>query len=258
MAPGDTTAGQSAGAPAGGAGESGSGEAGGQPLYASGETVGEEPSGEGGPGDGGEQADGEPPDGEVVDGEQVDGEVVDGEVVDGEQVNGEQAQQWETAASRSAIDRSGGAADTMLMTIYYLDDQTGGETLQPVEIKVPATITPVAEALRHLLHPPVELGLYGEFPPGTTAALPNLADGVVTVELSPEVEAVRGQAATHAVIASLVYTLTEIPGVDAVQLWVNGRPAELDGFVWSVPLSRADLENWNLFRVEPVISYSGA
>lgn len=232
-APGDTQSGQSGDAAGGGTAATDPGETGGQSPPATGEATVADPAG------GDEPAAG-------------------GEPVDGERIDGEQAQRWETADSRSAIDRSGGAAETMLITIYYLDDQAAGEVLQPVQIKVPATITPVAEALRQLLHPPVELGLYGEFPPGTTAAPPNLVDGVVTVELSPEVEAVRGETATHAVIASLVYTLTEIPGVDAVRLHVNGRPAELDGYVWSEPLRRADLETWNLFRVEPVISYSGA
>jgi len=166
------------------------------------------------------------------------------------------AQGWAPAASRSAIDRSGGAAETTFLTVYYLDDQTGGLTLQPVQIKVPATATPVADALEHLLHPPLEVGFYGEFPPGTTAGAPDLVGGVAVVELSPEVEAVRGEAA-DAVMASLVYTLTEIPGVDAVLLRVDGRPAELDGFVWSEPVSRADLEAWNLYQVEPVILYGG-
>jgi len=244
LAPGDTPAGESGDAsggdtselPPGSAGVAGADSAGG-PAPAGGERPVE------GGQAGSQQAESEPPDGEQLDGEESDGEL---------------AQQWETATDRSGIDRSGSAAETMLLTIYYLDDQTAGQALQPVEIKVPATITPVAEAVRHLLHPPVELGLYGEFPPGTTASPPNLVDHVVTVELSPEVEAVRGAAATQAVIASLVYTLTEIPGVDAVQLWVNGRPAELDGFVWSEPLGRSDLEAWNQLRIEPVISYSGA
>ena len=161
------------------------------------------------------------------------------------------------ATSRSAIDRSGGAADTMRVTVYYVDFDANMEALQPVEIQVPFSITPIKVCVEQLLHPPEELGLFSEFPPGTAALGFNLEDGVAVVDLSAEVEGVRGETAVNAVVATLVYTLTEIPGVVAVQLRANGEPAVLDGFEWSAPLTRADVEAWQNFRVEPVIPYSG-
>ncbi len=161
------------------------------------------------------------------------------------------------ATSRSAIDRSGGAAETMRVTVYYVDFDAGMEALQPVEIQVPFSITPIRVSVEQLLHPPEELGLFSEFPPGTAPRGFNLEDGVAVVDLSPEVEGVRGETAVNAVVATLVYTLTEIPGVEAVQLWAGGKPAVLDGFEWSAPLTRADVEARQRFRVEPVIPYSG-
>lgn len=161
------------------------------------------------------------------------------------------------ATSRSAIDRSGGAAETMRVTVYYVDFDAGMQALQPVEILVPFSVTPIRVCVEQLLHPPEELGLFSEFPPGTAARGFNLEDGVAVVDLSGEVEGVRGDTAVSAVAATLVYTLTEIPGVEAVLLRADGEPAELDGFVWSTPLTRADVAARHPFRVEPVIRYQG-
>ncbi|MBY6277331.1 GerMN domain-containing protein [Symbiobacterium thermophilum] len=161
------------------------------------------------------------------------------------------------ATSRSAIDRSAGAAETMRVTVYYVDFDAHMEALQPVQILVPFSVTPIKVSVEQLLRPPEELGLFSEFPPGTTARGFNLVDGVAVVDLSATVEGVRGETAVNAVVATLVYTLTEIPGVEAVQLWADGKPAVLDGFTWSSPLTRADVAAWQAFRVEPVIEYSG-
>ncbi|BAD39180.1 hypothetical protein, alanine-rich [Symbiobacterium thermophilum IAM 14863] len=161
------------------------------------------------------------------------------------------------ATSRSAIDRSVGAAETMRVTVYYVDFDAHMEALQPVQILVPFSVTPIKVSVEQLLRPPEELGLFSEFPPGTTARGFNLVDGVAVVDLSATVEGVRGETAVNAVVATLVYTLTEIPGVEAVQLWADGKPAVLDGFTWSSPLTRADVAAWQAFRVEPVIEYSG-
>lgn len=160
--------------------------------------------------------------------------------------------------SRSQIDRSGGAAETMRMTVYYADGLTGGLSLQPVEIKVKRSLSPVKETVEQLLNAPTALDLYSNFPAGTHSLGVNLKDGVAIVDLSPEAAEVRGTASVNTIMASLVYSLTEIPGVEAVQLWVNGSPAVLDGIDWSRPLTREDLEARNLFHVEPVITYSGS
>lgn len=217
-----------------------------------GQTVAEEPAGgsEAGVASGAEPAAGEEPE------ESGDADAAPPQA-DEEPPPEPAAPAYPLATSRSAIDRSGGAAETMRITVYYVDFDANMEALQPVEIQVPFSITPIKDSVEHLLHPPEELGLFSEFPPGTAPIGFNLEGGVAVVDLSPEVEGVRGETAVNAVVATLVYTLTEIPGVEAVQLWANGEPAVLDGFEWSTPLTRADVEAWQRFRVEPVIPYSG-
>lgn len=162
------------------------------------------------------------------------------------------------ATDRSKIDRSGGAAKSMLLTLYYADGLKNATSLQPVEIKVELSAGRIRSTVEQILTPPQDLSLYSGIPAGTKIGKGgvNLKDGVAIVDLSPEVLSVRGSAAVTNITASLVYSLTAIPDVKAVQLWVNGQPAMLDGMEWSKPLSRADLDGRNWYKVEPVIKYS--
>lgn len=159
---------------------------------------------------------------------------------------------------RSRIDRSGGAAKTMLVTAYYSDGLTNGMSLQPVEIKVPHSVGRIAVTVDQILNPPQELKLYSNIPEGTKVLGVNLKNGVAYVDLSPEVTKVRGSSAVNNIMASFVYSLTAIPDVKAVQLWVNGHPATLDGIEWTKPLSRADMDARGLYKLEPVIKYAGS
>lgn len=161
-------------------------------------------------------------------------------------------------AARSKINRAGSAAKTMLVTAYYSDGLKEGLSLQPVEIKVEQTVGRLTITVDQLLNPPQDLKLYSNIPAGTKRlGGVNLKDGVAYVDLSPEVTRVRGAAAVNNIMASFVYSLTAVPNVKAVQLWVNGRPAMLDGMEWSKPLSKAEMDARNLFKVEPVVKYAG-
>lgn len=57
-----------------------------------------------------------------------------------------------------------------------------------------------------------------------------LADGTAVVELGPELDQVRGRPFSELAYWSIVYTLTEVPGVRAVSLIRDGRPLETFGF----------------------------
>ncbi|HEY3364995.1 MAG TPA: GerMN domain-containing protein [Symbiobacteriaceae bacterium] len=161
-------------------------------------------------------------------------------------------------AKRAQIDRSGGAAKTMLVTVYYDDGLYNGDVLQPVEIKVPQDPALIKVTAQQVIQAPGdELKLYSSFPKGTTVQSVALANGVLRVDLSPEAATVQGSAAVNDIQATLVYSLTQIKGVNAVQLLVNGRPAMLHGMDLSKPITRADLEGRNLFKVQPVIRYAG-
>ncbi|MFZ5827591.1 MAG: GerMN domain-containing protein [Bacillota bacterium] len=163
-----------------------------------------------------------------------------------------------TLAGRAKINRSEGAAKSMLVTAYYADGLKNVMSLQPVEIKVARSVARIKATAEQVINAPQDLKLYSSVPAGTKVLGVNLKNGVAIVDLSPEAAKVRGSAAVNNIMASFVYSLTAIPDVKSVQLWVNGRPALLDGFEWSKPLSRADLEGRNLFKVEPVIKYAGS
>jgi hypothetical protein len=159
--------------------------------------------------------------------------------------------------ARGQIDRSGGASETMLITAYFADGLEQGLSLQPVEIKVPFDLARIKVTASHLVNAPQELSLYSSVPPGTQVLETNLKDGVAIVNLSAALEEVRGTAAVNNIRASFVYSLTSIPNVEAVQLWTEGRPAVLDGYEWSRPVTRAEIESEGLYTVHDLIPYTG-
>lgn len=160
--------------------------------------------------------------------------------------------------ARQRIDRSNGAAETMKVTVYYVDGTSNAGVLQPVEILVPKTISMAGTVLEQLLNPPVALKLYSGIPPGTRPVHGgvNLRDGVLTVDLSKDLyEGTGGSAWAAEVSYALVWSMTEIRGVTGVLLRVDGRPAQLEGLVWDKPITREQLAQESYFRLAPPIEY---
>jgi hypothetical protein len=158
---------------------------------------------------------------------------------------------------RHHIDRAAGAKDTMTLTLYYADGLKNGEALQPVEVRVSQSRSSIQSVVEQVINAPADWKLYSSVPAGTRVKGVNLkAGGVAVVDLSAEIAQVRGSAATQNIVASLVYSLTELKGVNSVQLWVDGRPAMLDQYEWSKPLSRADMGARNVFTMQPVIKFT--
>lgn len=154
------------------------------------------------------------------------------------------------------LDRSFGAAETMLQTLYWVDGRTG-DRLQPIEVRLPKTTGRARAAVEQLLKPPADLNLYTGIPTGTKLVDLKVTNGTASVELSKEIETLQGSANAESVMATLVYSLTELPEVKQVQLNVDGHPAMLHGIEWSKPLTRQDLTARNLFPVESVIRFDG-
>lgn len=149
------------------------------------------------------------------------------------------------------IDRAGGAADTMLITVYYTDRLGKGAVLRPVQVQIPRTPSRIYVTTEQLLNPPTDLGLYSSAPSGTQIRGVNANGGVAIVDLSSEMQEIEGSAAAENFMASLVYSLTEIPGINAVELRIEGWPADLDGSAWSGPLTRADVQAATGVEVAP-------
>lgn len=163
----------------------------------------------------------------------------------------------EIMGQRRRIDRAAGAAESTLVTVYYADGLKAGESLTPVEIRVPRSLSPIQEVTKQVINAPNELKLYSNFPAGVQVKSVNIhrETGIATVDLSAQASDVQGSASAAVMRAALVYSLTEFKEVKAVQLWVNGRTAVLHGIAWDQPISRLDLEQRQEFKIEPVIKY---
>jgi spore germination protein GerM len=160
-----------------------------------------------------------------------------------------------TVEGRSHIDRAGGAQQTMLVTAYYYDGLKASDTLVPVQIRVPLSVSNIKVTAELIVQAPEEFKLYSNVPKGTKVNSVNLKDGVAYVDLSAEAGNVQGSAAAVAMQHAFVYSLTEIPNVKAVQVQILGRPAMLHGIEWSKPLSRADLKAQSPVAVDPLIKF---
>jgi spore germination protein GerM len=158
-------------------------------------------------------------------------------------------------AQRSQIDRSAGAKETMLVTVYYADGLKSSDTLAPVQVKVSQSRGIIQTAAEQVVNAPENLKLYSNVPPGTVVRSVDLRDGVAYIDLSAEANQVQGTAAAETMRAAFVYTLTEIKGVNAVQLQVLGHPAMLHGIEWSKPVTRADIQAHTPVQVAPVVKY---
>ncbi len=116
------------------------------------------------------------------------------------------------------------AASTTTLRVYFIRDEKVG----PAGRAVPPTQAIATAAMQELLKGPTSadagIGLTTSIGAGTTLNRVTVADGVATVELSPEPSA-------EPAIAQVVYTLTQFPTVTGVRLGSDAKP-----------LSRADVE----------------
>jgi hypothetical protein len=134
--------------------------------------------------------------------------------------------------------------------VFFLSDQGGNEArpgpfLIPVHRTVPATTGVARAAIEELLAGPERTEASAGIDtavPGTTLLLGvNIADGMATVDLTRDFESGGGTTSMTARLAQLVYTVTQFPTVDAVELLLDGEPVEVfsaEGIVIDGPLTR--------------------
>jgi spore germination protein GerM len=143
------------------------------------------------------------------------------------------------------------------LTVYVYFSQTGtgakngkivtGERLTRVPRSVAKTSTPLGAALAQwLAGPNIAEEQYGytlAAPPGLRVRSATVSDGIATVDLPRAFSPSGGAAATMSRLGQLVYTATEVPGVKAVILKLDGRKATVfgDGLTISHPLTRKDV-----------------
>ena len=128
------------------------------------------------------------------------------------------------------------------LTIYLVRGETLGVTIR----EVPGTVAVARAALEELLAGPSDLdeevGLTTAIPEGTRLNDVSVADGVATVDLSPEFESGGGSLSMQLRVSQVVFTLTSFPTVDAVAFMIDGQPVQAiggEGIMVDPPVSRA-------------------
>lgn len=140
------------------------------------------------------------------------------------------------------------------VTTFFFEDSGGNAARQGpflVAVHESADAAVPAAALAALLDGPpmaaTDAGITTLIPDDTSVvSLAVGADGVATVELSPEFDDGGGTASMFGRLAQLTYTLTAFEDVDSVLLLENGAVVEVfsaEGIVLDGPMERGDFES---------------
>lgn len=129
------------------------------------------------------------------------------------------------------------------VTIYYMNDQATG-LVQAVR-SGPDTPARVKAALTVLANDRVPDGALPSFPTGTEIISVSIVGDEARVDLTSAFAAnypTGGAAAESAVLAPIVFTATEVPGVASVRLTVNGDVPQIAGsqYDFAAPFTRDD------------------
>lgn len=120
-------------------------------------------------------------------------------------------------------------------TLYLVSDDGTAMTLEPVHRRLRPTdpLEAAAATVAALAEGPTAdeaaRGLGSEVPAATTVRSVRWRDDVLVVDLSGEVVTGGGSASMIGRLTQLTYSLTQPSGVDAVELWVDGRLLEAWG-----------------------------
>jgi len=125
---------------------------------------------------------------------------------------------------------------TQTVSVFYPDWQVQHVIPEPRQVPEGSGADLATRVVEELLAGPNDPTLVRPFPEGAKLLEPvTVADGVATVNLSGEVNQLQGSAGVVAALNSLRLSLSEIPGIERVQLQVNGRSeGDLGGMVLEI------------------------
>lgn len=155
----------------------------------------------------------------------------------------------------SATDTS----EVIVLSVFFVRD----EKIATVHRTAPKTQQVAAAAMAELLAGPTAedqaAGMTTAIPEGTEYLGTTIDEGVATVDLSSEFESGGGSLSMSARLAQVVYTLTQFPTVDFVQLTLDGEPVDVfggDGIVLDRPVGRKDFEDLTpiIFVASPAVN----
>ncbi len=124
-----------------------------------------------------------------------------------------------------------------------------GEKLTAVERPLSANEAPLSKALTELISGPSETergqGISTQIPRGTKVLSMLIKDDIAIINFNRKLENYGGGSARlEGMIAQIVYTATEVPGIKKVWIWMEGEKELVlggEGLVLDKPLSRRDL-----------------
>lgn len=104
-------------------------------------------------------------------------------------------------------------------------------------------------AVRELLSGPADPHLNPTLPADARMLSVEIVDGIVYVNLSEEVRGVYGSAGEIMAVQSLIYTLTDLEGIDRVQILIEGTKSETLGghLMLEEPLERGEILTHPIF-----------
>jgi spore germination protein GerM len=134
-------------------------------------------------------------------------------------------------------------ASTVALQVWFQK----GDSLFPVTRVQESTSAVGAAALRALLRGPSEqesaLNIVSSVPEGTELLGLDISDGLATVDLTGDFESGGGSSAMLMRLAQVVYTITQFPTVEEVELRLDGEAVDVfsgEGIVVDEPQNRKD------------------
>lgn len=135
------------------------------------------------------------------------------------------------------------ASSTVKVKVWFVKN----EKLVSVTRTIPATKAVGAASLKQLLAGPSsadkEAGLFSEIPGGTKLLGLNIKDGVAIVDVSGKFASGGGTASMYLRLGQLIYTITQFPTADEVQLRIDGKTVPAlggEGLLIPKAISRAE------------------
>lgn len=144
---------------------------------------------------------------------------------------------------RRRLDFSNSIVDGATAVVYYWDVLTSLTTLQPVVVKVSRDKDRLRAAIEALIEGAPAAGLSSGLGAAPRLLSATTENGLAVLDFDEHFYDFKlgGSFWTSAVRASLTYTATAVDGVRAVQVTVNGKPADLHGWSWTEPQDRNSL-----------------
>jgi germination protein M len=151
--------------------------------------------------------------------------------------------------------------ETMGVKVYFMlegggTDYRPGPFLVPVYREIPRTQAVATAAVRLLIEGPTDdeqasvPGLSSAVPADTMLLGITVDDGLATVDLSREFEAGGGTFSMAARLAQTVFTVTQFPTVQEVELHLDGEPVSIfssEGIIMDHPVGRDDYQDLTPF-----------